>query len=59
VRVAVRRCALRCAAAVCSLVAILCPLPGQAGHEAPFYPSFYPQEIKIETLDPSGSQGTM
>ncbi len=22
-----------------------------AGHEAPFYPSFYPQEIRIETLD--------
>jgi hypothetical protein len=23
----------------------------QAGHESPFYPSFYPQEIRIETLD--------
>ena len=25
----------------------------QAGHESPFYPSFYPQEIRIETLDPA------
>ena len=24
----------------------------QAGHESPFYPSFYPQEIRIDTLDP-------
>jgi hypothetical protein len=23
-----------------------------AGHELPFYPSFYPQEVRIETLDP-------
>src|SRR6476646_7640601 len=23
----------------------------QAGHESPFYPSFYPQEIRIETTD--------
>jgi len=23
----------------------------RAGHESPFYPSFYPQEIRIETLD--------
>jgi hypothetical protein len=24
----------------------------QAGHEVPYYPSFYPQEIRIEPLDP-------
>lgn len=30
---------------------MLFAVPGQAGHEAPFYPSFYPQEIRIETLD--------
>ena len=41
------------AAAVCSLFALLCPLAGRAGHEAPFYPSFYPQEIRIETLAPA------
>lgn len=35
------------------LVAALCAGPSaQAGHESPFYPSFYPQEIRIETLDP-------
>jgi len=26
--------------------------PADAGHELPYYPSFYPQEIRIETLDP-------
>ncbi|HEV8673485.1 MAG TPA: hypothetical protein VGX21_05515 [Methylomirabilota bacterium] len=26
-----------------------------AGHELPFYPSYYPQEIRIETLDPAGA----
>ena len=27
----------------------------QAGHESPFYPSFYPQEIRISTLDPAAA----
>jgi hypothetical protein len=27
----------------------------QAGHESPFYPSFYPHEIRIETLDPTAA----
>jgi hypothetical protein len=27
----------------------------QAGHESPFYPSFYPQEIRIDTLDPGAA----
>ncbi len=27
------------------------PPPAGAGHEATFYPSFYPQEIRIETVD--------
>ena len=26
--------------------------PVQAGHELPWYPSFYPQEIRIETVNP-------
>jgi hypothetical protein len=52
-RVGARACGSpRCVAIVCSVVAILCPLSGRAGHESPFYPSFYPQEIRIETLDP-------
>jgi len=28
----------------------------RAGHESPFYPSFYPQEIRIETLDPGAAK---
>jgi len=27
----------------------------RAGHEAPFYPSFYPQEIRIDALDPAAA----
>src|SRR5262245_24291474 len=26
-----------------------------AGHEVPYYPSFYPQEIRIEPLDPDAA----
>ena len=33
-------------------MAALLPATVWAGHESPFYPSFYPQEIKIEALDP-------
>ena len=38
-------------ALACSAAATLFATTGRAGHEAPFYPSFYPQEIRIETLD--------
>lgn len=31
---------------------MLVPLDAR-GHESPFYPSFYPQEIRLETLDPA------
>ena len=36
------------------LVALAALLPGsaRAGHEIPFYPSFYPQEIRLHTLTP-------
>lgn len=27
----------------------------EAGHESPFYPSFYPQEIKIERVEPNAA----
>ena len=27
----------------------------EAGHEVPYYPSFYPQEIRIEPLDPASA----
>lgn len=29
--------------------------PAKAGHEAPVYPSYYPQEITIETADPKAA----
>lgn len=33
-------------------LALLLSVPAEAGHELPFYPSFYPQEIRIEALEP-------
>jgi hypothetical protein len=33
--------------------------PAEAGHELPFYPSFYPQEIKIETVPPAAAAGRL
>ena len=43
---------------VSSIAAVLCCAAGPvtwAGHEVPYYPSFYPQEIRIETLDPQAA----
>jgi hypothetical protein len=38
------------------LVAALAVLgPAQAGHEPPVYPSYYPQEIRIERIDPAAA----
>jgi hypothetical protein len=40
------------------LLALLASLPAgnaSAGHELPFYPSFYPQEIRIETVPPAAA----
>ena len=38
------------------LVAALAVLgPAQAGHEPPVYPSYYPQEIRIEPIDPAAA----
>ena len=39
------------------LLALVLTCPGhvQAGHEMPFYPSYYPQEITIETLAPAAA----
>lgn len=31
------------------------PEPARAGHEAPLYPSYYPQEIRIERVDPAAA----
>lgn len=38
--------ALSCAVALTAMPA------AEAGHEVPYYPSFYPQEIRVERLDP-------
>jgi hypothetical protein len=39
-------------AAASGVLALLSSL-ARAGHESPFYPSFYPQEIRLEVLAPS------
>jgi hypothetical protein len=41
--------------AVPACVAAVAALPAGAGHEVPYYPSFYPQEIRIEPLDPTSA----
>ncbi|PYM63791.1 MAG: hypothetical protein DMD79_07815 [Candidatus Rokuibacteriota bacterium] len=41
------------AGAVLLAVAASLPRAGRAGHEIPFYPSFYPQEIRVQRLDPA------
>jgi hypothetical protein len=33
----------------------LAAAPAEAGHEIPFYPSFYPQEITLDILDPAAA----
>jgi hypothetical protein len=30
-------------------------VPARAGHELPFYPGYYPQEIRVETLTPAAA----
>lgn len=44
----------RFAAVTCATVLVLHPV-AHAGHEVPYYPSFYPQEIRIEPLDPESA----
>ncbi|HEX7126700.1 MAG TPA: hypothetical protein VF406_13165 [Thermodesulfobacteriota bacterium] len=33
--------------------------PAVAGHESPFYPSFYPQEIRVETVAPEAAAAAL
>jgi hypothetical protein len=41
---------------VAALVAASLPAGGaRAGHELPFYPGYYPQEIRVETVAPSAA----
>ena len=37
------------------LFCLLWAVPAGAGHELPFYPGYYPQEIRLETLAPSAA----
>src|SRR5262249_45939158 len=37
------------------LSGILILRPARAGHEFPIYPSYYPQEIRIESIDPGAA----
>ncbi len=37
---------------VAALVTIFTPTGAHPGHELPYYPSYYPQEIRIESIDP-------
>jgi hypothetical protein len=41
------------ALALVLLLALVTPAP--AGHELPFYPGYYPQEIRLETLTPTAA----
>lgn len=36
-------------------ISVLAIGPADAGHELPYYPSFYPQEIRIEAMDPAAA----
>src|SRR2546428_9023211 len=37
--------------AVCILTLLAAPIRVRAGHELPYYPSFYPHEIRLEAAD--------
>jgi hypothetical protein len=37
------------------VIGVFAQRTAQAGHESPFYPSFYPHEIRIETLEPAAA----
>ena len=40
-------------ATLCCAALLAAAPSSEAGHEVPYYPSFYPQEIRIEPLDPA------
>lgn len=40
---------------VLTLACLAWPAPARAGHEMPFYPSYYPQEITVETMAPAAA----
>ena len=42
-------------AALLAAVSLFLASRGDAGHELPFYPGYYPQEIRLETLTPAAA----
>ena len=42
-------------ASLCCAALLAIAPSADAGHEVPYYPSFYPQEIRIEPLDPTSA----
>jgi len=50
-----RRWAYLGSALILFVFCLLWAAPSGAGHELPFYPSYYPQEIRIQTLPPSAA----
>jgi len=46
---------VRFAAVPLLLALVLSAAPARAGHELPFYPGYYPQEIRLETLTPAAA----
>ena len=48
---------MRSSAALAStlLATAILAAPARAGHELPFYPGYYPQEIRLETLSPAAA----
>ncbi len=49
----------RSVAAVVLIAFVASSAPAQAGHESSFYPSYYPQEIRLETVDPGVAAGLL
>src|SRR5262249_58973300 len=46
---------LRVWLAILLAAALSAPPDARGGHELPFYPSFYPQEIRIDSIEPTAA----
>ncbi len=46
-------------AAVAAVVVLALAVPTWAGHESPFYPSYYPQEIRLTSVPPAAAGGLL
>ncbi len=45
----------RVAVGVTAAVLLVLAAPARAGHESPFYPSYYPQQIRLDTVAPAAA----